>query len=116
MLLNTNHVRVFFLQSAAKDLHLFLFKGIMQMLRCARHDRIDFFTPSERLPKLNERTGNVYENKGSVWKTSQGSLNVTENKDLTLVIRSEDFMTLRLTTVHENALRAVPKAPWSAAA
>jgi hypothetical protein len=32
--------------SEAKDLHLFLFKEIMQMLRFAQHDRTDFFTPS----------------------------------------------------------------------
>jgi predicted chitinase len=30
--------------------------------------------------KLNERTGNVYENKGSVWKTRERSGNVIDNK------------------------------------
>ena len=30
--------------------------------------------------KLTERPGNVYENKGPLWKTWEGSWNVTENK------------------------------------
>jgi hypothetical protein len=30
--------------------------------------------------KLNERTGNVYENKGSLWKTWEQSSNVIETK------------------------------------
>jgi hypothetical protein len=30
--------------------------------------------------KMNERTGNVYENKGSLWKTRERSANVYENK------------------------------------
>jgi hypothetical protein len=29
---------------------------------------------------LNERTGNVYENKGTLWKTQEKSGNVYENK------------------------------------
>jgi hypothetical protein len=29
---------------------------------------------------MNERTGNVYENKGSLWKTQERSANVYENK------------------------------------
>jgi hypothetical protein len=30
--------------------------------------------------KLNERSGNVYENKGPLWKTARRSWNVVENK------------------------------------
>jgi hypothetical protein len=30
--------------------------------------------------KPNERTGNVYENKGQMWKTRERSWNVVENK------------------------------------
>ena len=30
---------------------------------------------------MNEQRGNVYENKGSLWKTCQRSRNVIENKD-----------------------------------
>jgi hypothetical protein len=37
--------------------------------------------------KLNERTGNVFENKGTVRETPQRSLNVTENKPLIRTIR-----------------------------
>jgi hypothetical protein len=34
----------------------------------------------ENSSKLSERTGNVYENKGPLWKTSERSGNVIENK------------------------------------
>jgi hypothetical protein len=37
--------------------------------------------------KLNERTGNVYENKGSLWKTLERTGNVYENKALICPIR-----------------------------
>jgi hypothetical protein len=34
----------------------------------------------ENSPKLTERSLNVYENKGPLWKTSERSLNLYENK------------------------------------
>jgi hypothetical protein len=40
---------------------------------CSRSDRSYF-------KKMRERSGNVIENKGSLWKTDQQSRNVYENK------------------------------------
>jgi hypothetical protein len=37
--------------------------------------------------KLNERTRNVFENKGPLWKNQARSVNVFENKRLILIIR-----------------------------
>jgi hypothetical protein len=37
--------------------------------------------------KLNERTGNVLENKGSLWKTYERSGNVVDNKGHSSMIR-----------------------------
>ena len=36
---------------------------------------------------LNERSGNVYENKGPLWKTPDRSGNVFENKGVSCLIR-----------------------------
>jgi hypothetical protein len=38
--------------------------------------------------KLNERTGNVYENKGALWKTRKRSGNVYENTALSRICRN----------------------------
>jgi hypothetical protein len=50
-----------------------LFSARQNVIVCPRFDRID-------REKLNERSGNVIENKGLLWKTGQQSRNVYENK------------------------------------
>jgi hypothetical protein len=41
---------------------------------------LDPFDHEAVIQKLNERTGNVYENKGALWKTWERSWNLYENK------------------------------------
>ncbi len=41
---------------------------------------LDCQLSTSRLRKMNERSANVYENKGQLWKTRELSLNVFENK------------------------------------
>jgi hypothetical protein len=41
----------------------------------------------QQLQKLNERTSNVYENKGSLWKSPRQSRNVIDNKGHSSEIR-----------------------------
>ena len=41
---------------------------------------LDWEKDTWEFSKMNERRGNVYENKGPLWKTRAGSGNVAENK------------------------------------
>jgi hypothetical protein len=61
---------------------------------------------------LNERTGNVYENKGSLWKTQERSGNVYENK---VAYSLTAYMSLKIKVVKtwqvgvQEVRRKVPK-------
>ena len=47
-----------------------------------QHELLTVGGNSERILFLNERTGNVVENKGPVWKGGAGSRNVYEKKGI----------------------------------
>jgi hypothetical protein len=63
----------------AKQLGAGVYKREQQQLS-TRFVTLDPRLSTSRLGKLNERSGNVYENKGPLWKTCEQSLNLTEKK------------------------------------